>query len=405
MEDISGSKAERVRQCPASAVLPHVTTTAPKPSAVRGQDIHTFLETVRALGFDAAIAAAPADLQPYLAAIDVDALPTNLATEVAFAWDWKLRRGRELGRNLGRDYNKANPPLGPTEDPLTVDVIGVADLVGYVGDYKTGRTRYPPPDRFAQTLLGALCARDVFRLERVRLELIYIDYDGDDYRSSAVADDWILDDFADEWAAARELVHVYDAEVRAGRPVPLREGDHCEFCPAFKHCAAKTALVRQLPVEVDVMLHDRPGGVIPRERMAAMWHRCEQLKDLIGAIQSEICMAAAREPIDLGNGTILGTITTDREFLVGKVAASVLEQWHGKDAADEAIEISMSKDALRKAVAARRKPNEKISTKKEDGVLDLILAEIRRRGGIERTVTTNIKPHSAKRALRGGGAP
>ena len=405
-ERITGSRAHRIIRCPASAVLPHVEHDRSSPAADRGTAIHAFLEVVRTVGPDAAIARAPAELRPFLAAIDVESLPTHLATEVSFAFDWRSRRGRELGRGIGRDYAAAAElhelgPLTDSEDCLTVDILGHdrAAGVAYVGDYKTGRSRYPMPDKFAQTMLAAAAVRSALGVSEVRLELIYIDDEGDDFRTRSSVDEWAIDDWCDEWATARGAIAGLELEHAAGRPLSVRDGDHCDHCPAFNYCPGKTALVRALPTSVDEVL---ASGYMSRDRMAAAWRACERLKDLIGTVQSQICMAATIEPLELGDGEILGPKTTVRETLRGEIAAAVLGEWHGAEAVKEAITISMSKDALRSAVVARKKEGEKISTKKRDGVLDRIEAEIRRRDGYDQRVSYSVGISRPRKVLKSG---
>jgi hypothetical protein len=400
----TGSKAHRAWKCPASIVLAPITAEGEKPSAARGTAIHRYLERVRVIGMEAALLEAAEELRPFLTAIDFDALPTHLATEVAFLWDWKARTAREIGRNIGRDYaghleRTLQRPIGPTEIALTVDLVGIGGALGYVGDYKTGRTRYPEPERFAQTLLGALCVRALYDCPDVRVELIYIDADGDDFRARGIADSWILDDFADEFARAMELAEVYELEHKAGRPIPLRTGEHCDYCEAFKHCEAQTGLVRKLPASVDALL---ASGYLKRERVVDAYHEIQRYKQLLASMESEIYMLTTRPeigPLDLGDGHILGPVEETREKLNGKIAASVLEQWHGKEARDEAVTLTMSQEALREAVSKRRKPGEKISTKARDGVLDRIQAEIRARGGIDKTITSKVAVRKAKKQL------
>lgn len=401
----TGSKAHRAWKCPASLVLAPITEEVSSDDAKRGTAIHAFLERVRVIGLEAAILEAPLELRPFLLAIDFESLPTHLATEVAFLWDYKARTAREIGRNIGRDYDghlarTLQEPRRDTEIPLTIDLVGVdtANGIGYVGDYKTGRTRYPPPDQFAQTLIAALCVREVYGVATVRLEVIYIGYDADDFRERAVVDAWGLDDFADELERALDLAEVYELEHKAGRPIPLNVGDHCDHCDAFKHCEAQTGLVRKLPATVDALL---ASGYLTRDRLVDAWHQCERLKQLITAIQSEICMASTREPggLDLGDGTVLGPVEDRREKLVGAIAANVVERHYGKAARDEAVTITMSKEKLREVVAKNRKEGEKISTKKGDGVLDKIEAEIKRAGGVDVTITSRISVRKAKKQL------
>jgi len=410
---ITGSKLHRVWKCPASAVLPQVATDEPSPAADRGRQIHRFLERCRVDGLDVAIAEADEDLRPLLACLDLDELPTHLATEVAFAYDWRARTARELGRNISRAYGalpSTIAPIGATEIPFTIDLVGGETREGvrrgYVGDYKSGWSRYPAPDQFAQTLIAGLAVRAVYECDEVVLELLYIRSDGDHWRARRTVDGWDLDTFADQIERAMDAVELAAAEYAAGRGVDVNEGPHCDFCPAYKQCPAKIALVRALPAELaKVGITSIDGewqiGPLTRPRLAAAWMVLERIDEVIRRAKAEICGVAAFEPIDLPDGRVIETVTTERESLDGKVAAAVLEQWYGREAVDEAATISMSKDALRTAVVARKKDGEVIASKKGTGILDRILAEIRRRDGIETTTSISVRPHVPKRLKAG----
>lgn len=448
----SGSRIHRIWKCPPSAILPQIENIEPRLYAERGKDIHRFLERVGKIGRAEAISEAPEDLRTFLECLDLENLPTHLATEVAFAYDYKARTAREIGRNIGRDYKghlarTLGRPLSPTEIPCTVDLAGLAfsggvrcagcqtcafrcdhmigqTRRGYAGDYKSGHTRYPSPDRFGQTLLGALCIMHAWRATDVVVELIYIRTDGQSYPAHRIVDEWDLETFADELEAAFDLVDYAEGEYIAGRGVPVREGEHCDYCPAYKQCPAKIALVKSLPDELaalgytrDVIVGDAPpelgtvaAGGLQRSRASEVWIAIERIEEILGHVKAEICGLAAFDPVDLPDGRVIGRLVTRRENLDGPIAANVIEQWFGTEARIAASEISVTKDRLREAVAAHvRKvkadaegkgeeaPKLTIQSKKGDGVLDRALAEIRRRGGIEETITDSVRPHVPKR--------
>ena len=161
----SGSRIHRIWKCPPSMILPQVETDEVSPAADRGRTIHSFLERVRELGTEAAIVWAtsgmPADeaktISWILRAINVDDLPTHLATEVAFLYDWKARIAREIGRGLGRDYvghlrRTGQDPIGPTEIPLTIDLVGVDRIVTGT-DFPQGMSVKQPVD-FVESIPG-----------------------------------------------------------------------------------------------------------------------------------------------------------------------------------------------------------------------------------------------------------
>lgn len=442
----TGSKVHRVWKCPASAILPQVDEgDRNEPARRRGKRIHAYLERVRKIGVEAAmaeqtlsredameLAAAEASdgvpgparvrelldenaaLLALLRALDIDELPTWLATEVAFAWDWKAKTARELGRNLDRAY----PELGPTETAITLDITGVdppaiAGSVrsGLVSDYKSGHTKYPAPDQFGQTLLGALCASSVYHLEKLAVELIYIHDNGDHHKVRRWVGDWELDGFADELEAAMLLVDHWEREYAAGRGVNVNEGPHCDYCPAYKQCPAKVALVRSIPGELTALgispPADQGGPLVVDERgitvakSAQQWMAIERIEEALRHVKSEICNMAAFEPIPLPDGRVIGHLHTERRSLDGRIVAEVLDARYGRQEREATVELSCSMDGLRKCVVRNIRAGEKISTKKQDGVFDLVLADVERKGGVGINSTDSVKPHVPKRLKSG----
>jgi hypothetical protein len=411
---ITGSRAHRVWKCPASAVLPQVDEgPRNEPARRRGNHIHAYLERVAAVGVDAALAEQPDELYPLLRALDLDELPTWLATEVAFAWDWKARTARELGRNLDRDYTGVD---WTRETPATLDIVGsaMASHAGLVSDYKSGHSKYPAPDYFGQTLIGGLCARSVYKLEKVALELIHIHDDGTHHKVRRWVGEFELDAFEEEWGAAMELVDHWEAEYAAGRGVNVNEGPHCEYCPAYNQCPAKTALVRQLPAELrglgiqvgqdeagaPVLLIER--GKISIRSASEMWMAIERIEDVLSRAKQEIIGIAAFEPIPLPDGRVIGRLQTERRALDGRIVAEVLDARYGRQEREATVELECTMDSLRRCVVRNIKPHEKISTKKRDGVFDRLLEDIESKGGIGINSTDSIKPHVPKKRLKSG---
>lgn len=431
----TGSRVHRLWKCPPSVVLPQIEEVdVDKPLADRGKIIHAFLERVRLIGREAALAEVPQEHRLICELLDLEALPVRLAAEVAFLYDVKARTAREIGRSIGRDYDghlrrTGQAPVGPNEIPCTIDLVGLMKYgadgsdSGYIGDYKSGRTRYPAPDKFGQTLLAALCVLKVYEVRDVVVELIYIRSDGDHFGARRLVDEWDLETFADELERAWDLAAAAELDLEAGRGVAVNEGPHCEYCEAYKNCPAKVALVKSLPSELAALGYTAPviageeppalgtvaAGGITRARAADAWMVTERLIDILKRIQEEICGMSAFDPIELPDGRVIGRLVTRRELLVGKVANQVIREWFGEEAAREATELKVSKDALREAVVehvnAAKERGEKltIQSKKGTGVLDRALAEIKRRGGIEEHVSDNLKPHvPRKKSLPSG---
>lgn len=430
---VTGSKLHRVWKCPASAVLPQVERDHSKhePARARGHAIHRFLERVREIGRGAALAEAPADLLPLLEALDLDNLPVGLACEVAFAWNWKAGTARELGRspNLplrpdgGIDYDVLGVDWS-CEIPCTLDVVGVAENLGpgghggknvrgYVGDYKSGHSKYPAPDLFAQTLLGALCVARLWKCDDVVVELIHIHDAGTHHAVRRTVTDWDLDVFEREIARAMEIVG--DRQALLARisceldphevPTPV-EGSWCEHCDAYKSCPAKVALVRAIPAEL-AGFGIRPdpesgaltltAGALTVRNASLAWMALERIEDVIARAKEEICGIGAFEEIPLPDGRVIGRLVTERRSIAGRIGAEVLEQRYGRATRDEFVELSVTMTALRQAAQKHIQKGEKLETRAKDGVYDKLLAEVERRGGVELKVTDAVRPHVPKK--------
>lgn len=416
---VTGSKAHRVWKCPPSAVLPQVVDDDRIHAWARGKGklVHAFLENVGELGRDLAMKQAPAELWPLLQAIDLDDLPAHLSTEVAFAWNWKTWTARELGRNLDRNYDQVADQPDPTcEIAITLDAIGAERIVspghdamapvrGYVGDYKTGHSKYPAPDQFAQTLLGALCVRALYGCDQVVVELIHIHDDSDHHKSRRTVDDWDLDVFARELQAAMELVAYWEAEYNAGRAVAAHEGPWCDYCEAYMACPAKVQLVKAIPAELHAFgvrpnaegVLELAPGVITVRNAADAWMTLERISEWVGRAQQQVIGIASFEDVPLPDGRVVGRVVGEKRTVNAQIAGEVLEKRYG--AAERLLRIkqTITLDAIHHAVVANIKPGEKMQTKKGDGVEDKLLAEIDRLGGIETKVTEAIRPHVPKK--------
>lgn len=422
----TGSKLHRIWKCPTSALLAQDTNDdreeASEPARNRGKDIHAYLQKVKLVGAKQALAEAPEDLWPMLEALDLKTLPVHLATEVAYAYNWRTGVARELGRNLGhREYQ--NLPNPPTEDeiPCTLDTVGSEDRTagvrGYYGEYKTGRVPVPDPDKNGQILLGVSCIKSTLGCADAVGDLIVIHENGTHHSVRRVLDDWDLgafqEDLGTKLSTLSDQLEIYD-HVDA-QALPVHEGPWCDYCPAFNHCPAKVALVRAIPEALyelgvrreetfdgDVLVVD--GTAITVSNAARAWMAIEQIEDLLGKMKGQICGLAGREEIPLPDGRVIGMDETDRRKVDGKIAAVVLERLYDRAAALEAIKVETSLAAIGKVVAARRKQGDKLNTKNKDGILDKAIAAIESAGGITVKTTRSIRPHVPKTKKLAGGS-
>ena len=339
-----------------------------------------------------------------------------MATEVAFAYNWRTRTARELGRNLGhRDYHTLpEPPDRSCEIPCTIDATGVQGKRGYVGDYKKGHTRYPRPGAFGQTLLGALCARAVWSLDEVIVELIYIDDHGQSIPVRDLVDSWELDVFADQLEAVMDSLPELEARYNAGAGIAAHQGAHCDHCAAYKHCPAKVGLLRALPeelamvgVSVDMFgVIEADTRAVTAARAAAWWHTIEGLETALAKVKSEICNLGYLSPIDLGDGRWIGQYQTKSRSVDGRTALRVLADDYGKDEAMAAAELKVTLTAIKNLARKHIKQGQKMETLKGDGVVDSILKRIDAAGGLSNDVTSSCGPHKRpgkKPAAKNGG--
>jgi hypothetical protein len=458
----TGSKIHRLWKCPASAALRQFADDNPaaEPARGRGKAIHAFLQRVGTVERAQLLADAPAELVPLLEALDLENLPVGLATEVPYAWNWRQRTARWLGADLplrpdgGVDYDyEDHPAIIPvdwdSEIPCTLDVVGVAQLRppghenygptrGYVGDYKSGRSKYPPPDMFGQTLLGAACVAHVHGCDDVVVELIHIHDNGGHHTVRRIVNTWDLEDFADQLYASMERAK---AALREGGLTPyekehlVKEGPWCEHCPAYRGCPAKLALVRALPQELAAMgLHPEKCGlpvdagtcVLPYghaghpqdggcsahgannitrfdpaaltvSNAAGAWMAIERIEDVLAEAKKELCWLAWHETIPLPDGRVLGRLETSKRAVNGKVAAELLERRYGASERAARVEVSVTLAALRQAAVAHLQKGEKLETRNKTGVYDRLLDELERDGGLETRVTDAVRPHVPKR--------
>jgi hypothetical protein len=418
---LTGSIVDRALRCPASLLLPQSTNddreAATEPARNRGKVIHRFLETARSVGLSEALAAVTEpQLRAVCAALDLDKLPTHLATEVAIAWNWVTRTARELGRNLGhRDYDRLGVDWS-CEIPMTVDVFGWSlrangTKIAYVGDYKTGWTRYPRPGAFGQTMIAAIAAAALLDCEDVVVELIYIDADtGDSYKVRDVVDSWQLQDFADQIQAMQEAWGPLEDAVALNGPdsIAKHEGHQCDFCKAFKMCSAKVALVRSVP-DTLVKLGARPGaeglelapGAVSVRNAAAVWEACERIEKVCRMMRNEVRGIAYHEPVALSDGRVIDRTVTKRRKIDGKIAAVVLEKHYGREEALKAIDIECTLSSIRERVVANIplgvKPKPVIESTKGTGLMDLLVAEIQAAGGLTVVETESCEPRQPRR--------
>ena len=437
----TGSRAQRLWKCPASAAIPGIVDVeaeaASEPARNRGKDVHAFLQVVRKIGVSAALAQAPKDLRDLLEAIEVNNLPTHLSTEVALAVDWGTGMVLRLGENLAtRDYGpliraaiehlccdlpaeKSGPMRAELMCgrwiPFTLDVIGIEERPdgirrGYVGDYKTGFTKYPAPDIFAQTMLGAVAlVSSLFQCDEVVVELIHIWKDGSHHPQRARVDDWAVRAWQDEFKRACQLAEEY-IELGDLNQMAFSVGAWCDHCPAWLRCPAQVSLVRAIPDELRKMgvekspstgeLEPRPGA-LNVDNAAEAWMTIERIEAVLALAKQQICSLSAVGEIDipLPDGRVIGRTQTTRREVDAKRALPIVEKRYGREAAAEAFELATSLSAIKTLAASKRAKGEKIETRDRTGVFDILERELEGAGAIKLNVNNTVRPYKPRKRL------
>jgi hypothetical protein len=383
MNCTSGSQIERALICPASTVLPRDQSTS--PAAESGRAIHAFLETGSIVGRDAALGAMlaeyGADVRDVCEAIDTDSLPAELAHEVAFVFDVDTGEAREIGR--GGDFRY--PDLGTYQIPCRADIVGMSSRAVFIGDYKSGHGEVTPARRNGQVGFAALCAARAYGRDEAIVEIIRPGKTGSKaWRDRAELDAFDLDGIAARLRKFRSVREGMISRQGNGTPITVHEGEHCRYCPAYRFCGAKNALavrmgtgeeIRELQLE------------LTRETAASVYLRAKAAKEFLDKIFGAIYGMAKQEPLDIGNGQMLGEVTKPgNERLDGDVVWSVLSELHNPEIANAAVKRTASKVGIEDALRGN-------AVKLAPAVREVI-ERVRERGGSERKPSTTVTEYA-----------
>lgn len=374
----TGSGLGRTIACPPSECLPQINRTT--IYAEQGTWRHWYLEHVGKIGADAALDGVPDEHKEMCEQIDLEGLPVNLASEVAFGYNWRTGEARELGRGLHRNYSMC----GPDEIPGTLDAIGVNENSVYVGDYK-GWALVRARDN-AQLLFGALCGTKVFDRDSAEVEIINI-RGGNTWRSKCVVDVFDLGAFAELAASTMRTVE----DIRDGLLEPVyNEGAHCQYCPGFDSCPAKTKM----------LLAMAGGESIPtlnNETARRAYRTARAMQKLTTVALSRLYAYAEGNPIDLGEGVIFGPHETrGNETIDGDIAYELIRKRLGQKYADTAVTRKATKTNLNSAVRLAKKDSAISGTQKRE--VESILTELRASGAATRKPSTVTEEHRPKPA-------
>lgn len=396
----TASEIPRVDLCPASHALPQVHSTGNQYTE-RGMVGHRFLERYNNGESPADIIDSIDDpsLRLLVASIDLDKLPKGCAAEVAFAYDPHAPNGfgfgvaRELGRGIGRDYEGHG--LQSHEFAGTADLVGLlpadADrpLTVFVGDYKFGEMVVRVSESKQLRALAVYAAR-TYGAARAIVEIIRVRADGSVWRDRAELDALDLDLTVFSLGMMMGAVDLEEEKIAAGRQPSVVEGPHCQYCPAWDHCPAKTSAIVRLATGKEL---DPLASLLPLtpEMAGHAWRKVRAAERLVSRLKAECESALTRYgslPLPEG-GYLQRVITEGDEELDGRVVYQTVEKELGREWADRAVEIVATKAALDRALASAQEAGT-IPPRQRKRFRDRILSMVRDLGGSTRPQTTKV---------------
>ena len=209
----SASSQNRVAVCAPSGAGEHVERVT--NDATLGTAKHRFSEVWMADGdVTAALAAVPEEHRQACEAVayaleQLPFKPGEVGCEVSYAYDVLLDEARDLGRGIGRRYEK-DGPLAETEIPMTIDLVAIAAdrSVAYVDDFKFGYHPVAPAKTNRQLICGALAVSRTHGVPRIVASIRYIDPDGNLESDTAEFSAADLDELAVDLAETNALVRI-----------------------------------------------------------------------------------------------------------------------------------------------------------------------------------------------------
>lgn len=374
---ITASGLNRAKRCIASIALPQ--QDSPSEQAEQGRAVARFLQRVTEVGAEVALAEVPSAYVDVCAGFDLEAMPTNMAAEVAWAYNVRTGEALELGRGIERDYHGAMLLLRPAaalDEWIfgTLDVFGVSDDAVFAGDHKSF-TEEEPARTHLQVCSGAMALAKVHgKLEAVVAILRPYGNRRDDYAS--------LDafDLEDVEFTLSGIYHEFTATRAGALPIEPKPGSHCRYCKAAAACPVAGLAVKQVQAQA---LEKRPAfdwqAPVTRETAADWYKGLAAIKEWVNQRERAIYAMAREAPIPLGEGKVLGEREKPgTERIDPVVGYRVLLQHFGERIANDACERVFTKSGLEKALVAH---GIKGRTKLEKAAYE----DIRAAGGSKRT--------------------
>lgn len=397
------SQLGRVAACITSEALPHAQHT--NEAARGGIVFHQYMHDVRKMGRDAALLEIEDDDdRAAMEAVDMDRLgqldPAAFASEVAIAWNVATGEARELGRGITREEAAA---LARRDEMVGIlDLVGLTDDAVVVLDYKRGFGRVARAEVNWQTRTYALMAALCYHRTKAIQGVIRAPEGLTPWWDVAEMDSLDVDAHA---ADVRELlmkVGLVRAAESDQRP-QLVEGAHCRYCPARPFCPAKAYLLSVAMHDPKELESATTEALASPERLARAWSRIRDAKALLDRLEAIVKDAARQQPIDLGDGWILGERVESKESVVADRARAVLMSLYGQagaavHGAAVKTETSLTKADLKRTLAKLVFPDMvKANPKMKKTHLErTVFDELRKAGAVSVSSYRKVDEHKPK---------
>jgi hypothetical protein len=375
----SGSSLGRAFACGASMTLPRADSISDAGTA--GTVKHEFLANLQGMGRDDALALVPEEFREACEVIDLSVLPVGAewTAELAVVYDFEKHAARIVGHNIGRNYGA----LRPTEIPMTIDLLGRAD-VPMVIDHKTGWGWVTRARDNWQLRGAAVAVSKLLKVDAVRVGLLFL--------RDGAAPDWDSTEFdAFDLANFEDELTKLPALEKAAR---LVTGSHCRYCPSFQFCPAQTGLARRMasPEDLAEAITDAPATALTPELAAKAWERLKAAEYVLKSVRESLRLYAEATPIPLGEGIALGRVEKEVDEIDADKARATLEGLYGREVAEKACGFDTSKkaigDALRIVYEKRKQSGEKVTLKDLNAEA---LGAIRDAGGIGKRKKSEVR--------------
>ena len=383
---ITFSQIQLTTRCLGSCVLPQSKT--PSEAAAAGTAKHEHLaRIVGGMTEAASLEAAPHLLRAELELNDWGRIAGRLdgcESERAYAYDVQRREGRYLGANLNRRYNAASSEFA-----------GAIDYVGELGereplliDLKTGHIPVPIEGNW-QMRAAAVAVAKTHRLSQVRVAILSVRAGfAESMESAAIGALELAQD-----AALLSDLHRAICDAQAGYAVrgdlpALALGDHCKYCPSKTYCPAFAGAASQLAAAPEQAL------TLPldtREQRSAAYRAVRHAERLLAHLKQQLAAAANIESIQVEPGVLWGPIERSRETIDAQKALPMLSEYVGRELAISALDMLLSKTAMRRALVAHTQAGG--SQRRPTELERELLEQLRAAGAIERKTTSTYHEH------------